>query len=198
MIRLRRNVNTKNYPADARMRHRPSRLTMHLLRIGAYAGVVFWLALVYLGWVLVSGPPTGWHSYLIGWVALAGAGLLMVVTMGHWVKYLRFVLGGLTLGALFAVVDGHLLNRSVPFPRLVAIELSALSAGCGLISHTLATRRLATFDRVMLVGFVAVVVGLFKGSEAAVVGLAFGFVFLLAAWARDRRAGRAGGPETVS
>ncbi len=180
-----------HFSTRATRRNRPSRITTPLLRTGAYAGAVFWLALVYLGWVLISRPPTGWHSYLVGWTALAGAGLLMVITMGYWVRYLRFVLGGLTLGALFAAVDGHLLNRSVPFPRLVAAELAALSAGCGLISHTLTTRQLSIFDRVMLVGFVAAVVsGLFKGPEAAVVGLAFGFAFLLAAWARHRRVSR--------
>ncbi len=169
---------------------RRSRLTMHLLRMCVYVGAVFWLALVYLGWVLISGSPTGWHPYVVGWTALAVAGLLMVATMSRWVKYLRFVLGGLMLGALLAIVDGHLPNSRAPFPRLVAGELAVLSAACGLISHTLAARQLTSFDRVALVGFVAAAVGgLFKGPQAAVAGLALGFAFLLAAWVRERRAG---------
>lgn len=164
-----------------------SRLTTQLLRMGVYAGAVFWLALAYLGWVLISGPPNGWHPYLVGWAVLAVAGLLMIVTMDRWIKYLRFILGGLTLGALLAIADGHLLNSSAPFPRVVAGELAVLSAGCGLISHTLAARPLAVSDRVALVGFVAATVaGLFNGPQAAVIGLALGLTFLFAAWAYDR------------
>lgn len=165
-----------------------SRFATQLLRTGAYVATAFWLAFAYGGWeIAVSAPGSAGHSPVLGWAILAGCIVVATTTVNHWVKYLRFVLGGLTLGALSAVVGGHIVGSNVQIPRLVAAELAALSAACGLISHTLATRRLAIFDRAALVGFVAAAaIGMFTSPKAAVVGLAVGFAFLLAAWARAR------------
>lgn len=167
-----------------------SAVATHLLRIGAYIAAVFWLAFAYAGWELAaSAPGSGQRSPALGWAILAGCFVVVAATVSRWVKYLRYILGGLTLGALLAVADGHLLNSSAPFSRLVAGELAALSAACGLVSHTLAARQLTNFDRVALVGFVVVatVGGLFGSPQAAVFGLGFGFALLLAAWAHNGR-----------
>lgn len=172
-------------------RHR-SAVATHLLRIGAYVAAGFWLAFAYAGWELVaSAPGSGQRSPALGWTILGGCFAVVAATVSHWVKYLRYILGGLTLGALLAVADGHLLNSSAPFSRLAAGELAALSAASGLVSHTLAARQLTIFDRVALVGFVAATVGggLFNSPQAAVFGLALGFAFLFAAWAHSRRSG---------
>jgi hypothetical protein len=171
-------------------RERHSRVAAHLLRIGAYVAVVFWLALVYAGWDLVSTPPTGWHPRLVGGIVLILALAAAVAMMSHWVKYLQVVFGGMTLGALLATVSGHLLSGSQPFPRPAAAAILALSIGCGLISRTLARREITTFDRIGILGLLAAVLaGLFEGGpRAGVVGLGAGFICLLAVWVRSRQA----------
>jgi hypothetical protein len=112
----------------------------------------------------------------------------MIATMNHWIKYLRFILGGFTLGTLLATVQGHVLNDNKPFPRPVAAVLTVLFVGSSLISHTIAERKVGMFDRVALVCFlVAFLGGLFKNTpRAGLIGLGIGFCCLFAAWLHNR------------
>lgn len=105
----------------------------------------------------------------------------MVTTMDRWAKHLQVVFGGLTLGALLALASGHLLNSTQPFPRPVAGILLVLSIGCGLVSRTLADRKLTVADRLALLGLVVALLGsFFQGSPTAgVIGLALGLACLL-------------------
>lgn len=160
-------------------KHR-SRFTTHLLRIGAYVAATFWLAFTYGGWELVSTSDTGRHSHAAGWVILIIASVLMIITMNHWVKYLRVIIGGGVLGGLLATATGHLPNGK-PFPQLIAAILTALLVGCSLISQNLAKRKLSILDRASLIGFLAAFVsGVVKNTPASdVAGLSIGLACLL-------------------
>jgi hypothetical protein len=164
-----------------------SRFTTHLSRIAAYIAVFAWLAFVYVGWVLVSAPETGKHSHLLGGTILIVAVVAMITTMNHWVKHLQVIFGGFILGGILATGSGHLPNGS-SLSRLTAAGLTALFIGCGLISRTLAQRKLRMFDRVALIAFLAAFAcGLVRETPTAgLVGLGIGFGFLSAAWVRDR------------
>lgn len=166
-----------------------SRLKTHLLRIAFYVATAFWLAFAYAGCVLISTPETGRHSHLAGWAILTITAAVMIVTMDHWVKYLRVILAGGILGGFLATATGHLLNGQ-PFPRLIAAIMTALLAGCSVISQTLAKRKLTMLDRAALVGFLlAFVSGIVKDTPmSGVAGLSVGFVCLLIAWSCARSA----------
>jgi hypothetical protein len=164
-----------------------SRFTAHLLRIAAYIAIFSWLALVYVGWVLVSTPESGKHPHLVGGTILVAAVAAMIVTMNHWVKHLQVIFGGFILGSLLAIGSGHFLNGS-PVSRPIAGALTALFVGYALISRALSQRKLRTFDRVALIAFLAAfVAGLVRDTPiAGLVGLGVGFGFLFAAWVHDR------------
>ena len=166
---------------------RRSWFTTHLSRIAAYIAVFSWLVLAYVGWVLVGTPKAGKQPHLVGGTILIVAVTVMIATINLWVKHLQVIFGGFILGGIIATCSGHLLNGS-PLPRLTAASLTVLFIGCGLISRTLAQRRLTMFDRVALIAFLgAFVGGLVRGTPSAgVVGLGIGFGFLFTAWVRDR------------
>jgi hypothetical protein len=148
---------------------------------------IFWLAFVWGAIKVLSAPDTGKHSHLAGWVILVVATSVMITTMNHWVKYLQVVFGGAILGGFLATASGHLLN-GVSVPRTVTAAVTALLIACGLVSRTIAKRKLRLFDRVALVAFLAAfVVGWVKDTPTSYLGgLGIGFGFLLAAWARER------------
>ena len=164
----------------------PHLLRTHLLRIGAYVAVVFWLAFTYGGWELVSTPETGRHSHLAGWTILALVSVLMIATMNSWVKYLSVVLGGGILGGILTTGSG-LLNGK-PFPRLAAATFTALLIGCSVISQTFTRRKLTILDRAALIVFVvALASGMVKDTPASLVAaVSVGFGCLLLAWLRAR------------
>ena len=161
-------------------------LRTHLLRMGAYVAIVFWLAFTYGGWELVSTPETGRHSHLAGWTILALVFVLMIATMNGWVKYLSVIFGGGILGGILTTGSG-LLNGK-PFPRLAAATFTALLVGCSVISQTFTKRKLTKLDRAALIVFViALVSGMVKDTPVSLVAaLSVGFGCLLLAWLRAR------------
>ena len=176
-----------------------SAFSTHVLRAAAYIAAFFWLALVYVGGVLVSRPETGTHSHLVAWAILLVAGVVMITTMDHWARYLPVIFGSGTLGGLLATGAGHLLNGN-PFPRPIAAGMAALFVGCSLVSRPLAKRPLTMIDRVVLVAFlIALIGGMIAGTPiSGFAGLSVGFGCLSVAWLCDRlfvRRGKSAGSD---
>jgi hypothetical protein len=164
------------------------RVVAHLLRVGMYGSMVFWLAFVWGAVKVLSWPDTGRHSHLAGWTILIVAAVIMLATMDHWVKYFQVILGAAILGGLLVTGTGHLLNDARPFPRLAAAGMTALFVGCSAIASTIARRKLKVLDRVALIAFlVSLVGGMAKNApKSNLVGLSIGFACLLGAWISDR------------
>jgi len=161
-----------------------SKFAAHFLRVGAYILAVLWLAFVWGGLKVLSVPDTGRHSHLAAWAILVVAAAVMIIAMNHWVQYLQIIFGGGILGGLIATGTGHLLNDTKPFPRPIAAGMTVLFVACGLISRTLARRRLTMLDRTALIAFlVAFVGGIVKNTPASgLIGLSVGFGCLFVAW----------------
>lgn len=162
---------------------------MHLTRIAIYIGIFLWLAFVYGGVELISRPETGKHSHVGGWILLALCAALMLSTMTCWVRHLQLVIGGFVIGAIFTATIGHLPgNDGSPFSRAMAFGLILILICCSLVVRTIANRRLGTFDRVALTGFLAAIIaGLAKQTDSAgLIGFGTGLGFLCLAWLYDR------------
>lgn len=145
-----------------------------------------WLGLVFGGMGVAFSPSP--HPPIIGWVLLAAAALVLVVTMNHWVKFLFAILVPSVLGGLLTIVDGHALNHPESHvSRLDAVIMTLLIAACAVVSVTFSKRKLKLPDRIALFAFVFCFFGQAVAPRFMLAALGLGSSCLVLAWAIDRR-----------
>jgi len=147
---------------------------------------MIWLALAFggLGTVFSSEarfPP------IVGWLALAIAAVIAVVTMERWVKALPAFLACGVFNGLFMIVTGHFVNdASKTIPRGTAVVITLLAAGATVVGISLALRKPTGVDRLAAFGvFASLLVGLVN-QRFTVWSFGLTFCCLAVAWWTDR------------
>lgn len=144
-----------------------------------------WLGLVFAGMAVAFSPSP--HTPVFGWVLLAAAALVVVITMNYWVKFLFAILVPGVLGGLLTVIDGHALNHpEFHVSRLDGVIMTLLIAACALVSFTFSKRKLRLPDRIALFAFVVCIFGQAVAPRFMLSALGVGFACLAVAWAIDK------------
>jgi hypothetical protein len=145
-----------------------------------WASFAVWL-LLFFGALITVGSPNRQFPVALGWVMLAIAAAVLVMTMSYWVHLLPVLFGYGALNGLLSIVNGHLgTDASRPISRVHAVMMTACFIGCALL--TIRFRRPVTLaDRLGLLGaFAAVVFGVFD-ERASVSACILMFMSVLAA-----------------
>lgn len=102
-------------------------------------GIAFWKT---------SQPP------FLGWLALALASILALVTMDKWVKVLPAILGLSVLNAVLTVWRGYVgADSSHQFPRGRASVILTILVISSVLARTISSRKLNWVDRAALFAF---------------------------------------------
>jgi len=147
---------------------------------------MIWLALVFggLGTVFSSEarfPP------IVGWLALAIAAVVAVLTMERWVRVLPAFLAYGVFNGLFMIATGHLVNdASKTVPPGTAVIITLLGAGATLVGISLASHKPTWVDRLAALGvFASLLVGLVN-ERLTVWSFGLMFCCLAVAWWTER------------
>lgn len=165
------------------------------LTAGAWLLGLAWLFVVFAG-MIELGVGTeldfseGHHpSRALGYLLLAIAAAIFVVTANRWKRAFPGIMVASTLGALLEVEHGHILNNSsVLIPRSIALVQLVVIAGVAGLSFAFKTRPLNLVDRAALLVFTA---SIYLGGKEVLQGkvpiaLIVGGICVLTAWAIDR------------
>jgi hypothetical protein len=161
-----------------------------LRRVGFWLAGMLWFGLVIAGIgitfrpdqtpVVVTQSP---HPPIIGWLLLALAGLILILTADRWIKVLPALLGVGTLGGIMIMASGHELNHPEIHVSLRAgAGLTFFLALSAILSSTFVGRPLHIWDRCALFGFVCCFFGQVVDPKRTVEALAIGLACLLGAW----------------
>lgn len=132
------------------------------------------------------------YPRLVGWICLAAAGIIALVTVDKWVKVLPVFLGMSILNALLAVVNGHVgTSSSGTVSRIDASGVLLCLIASAVCARTFVSRALNRVDRVALMAFLismgwSIVKGLNSFGPLAML------ICLGIAWAYERSQGSAG------
>jgi uncharacterized membrane protein len=151
---------------------------------GIWIAFICWNCLAFVG-VGLAVSETGDHRVL-GWLLVAIAALVAVITMDRWVRRLQAFLGLPILSGILVLVSGHMgADPSNKFSRTTALVLLIGFVACSLLARSLASRELNVIDRAALLGFL-VSVGWLFASFPSFQGLGLMICCLLIAWAHER------------
>ena len=153
---------------------------------GAWLFFGVWLCLIFGGLGTLASSSARFPP-IVGWLALALAAVIALVTMDRWVKVLPVFLAYGVLNGLFMVATGHLVNDSSKgIPRGTAVALTLLGVGSALFGATLRSRRLTKVDRVALSAVVVSLVGGLVNERFTLWSFGLMFCSLAIAWWADR------------
>jgi hypothetical protein len=115
---------------------------------GAWLLGFVWLCLV-LGGIIIGFSPSNYPPGL-GWLLLAVAAAVLVLTVDRWVKAFPGIMAVATVNSLITISSGHATgNASVLIPRSTAILATLLLAGGTALSLTF-RRKVSVLDRFAL------------------------------------------------
>jgi hypothetical protein len=173
-------------------------------RAGAWLLGMAWLGLVIFGMLEAFGTDANFYnghhpSRILGYVVLATAAAIFLVTADRWKRIFPGIMLAATLGSLLQLEQGHALNNpSALIPRSIALMQVVIIAGVTTLSFTFKSRPLKFADRIALLAFaVSIYVGGVEADRREFpLALILGGVCVLAAWAYDnwqrRRPSRGG------
>lgn len=128
-------------------------------------------------------------SRLLGWLMLAAAAVIFIITANRWKRVFPGIMVAATLGSILELERGHAVNLpSVLIPRwIAAVQLVAI-ASVAVLSFTFKNRPLNALDRSALLMFAASIYpgGLEVTNRKAPVTLIGGALCIFVAWAFDR------------
>ena len=168
-----------------------------LRRAGLWLLGFAWLGLVFAGMAIAFTPSP--HSPAVGWVLLAVAAAIALVTMDRWVKIFPGLLAYGILGSVLELSDGHAVGLpQAPVSRPDAVISLLFCAVGAAISVTFARRKLHATDRVALFAFLCVFSGR-RPFRSGWIALGTGLGLLLFAWLYDHfRHRRSNGSRSAS
>ncbi len=144
-----------------------------------------WLGLVFAGLAIAFTPSP--YSPAIGWVLLAIAAIILMVTMDRWVGVFSALLTYAIISGIFTLASGHLPNNpQARVGRTEAMIMIMLYVVSAVVSFTFTKRGLKILDRVALFAFVLCFFGQAVVPRLMLLALGIGTGCLAAAWAYDR------------
>lgn len=144
-----------------------------------------WLGLVFAGMAIAFTPSP--HRPFLGWVLLAIAAILFLITIDRWVVTFSALLAYGVLGGISMILTGHAVSQpSVPVSLFEAITVTLILAFSALLSFTFSKRRLRLLDRIVLLIFVICFFGQAVAPNFELAAFGIGLMGLVAAWAYDR------------
>ena len=169
-----------------------------LRRAGLWLLGFAWLGLVFAGMAIAFTPSP--HSPAVGWVLLAVAAAIALVTMDRWVKIFPGLLAYGILGSVLELSDGHAVGLpQAPVSRPDAVISLLFCAVGAAISVTFARRKLHATDRVALFAFVFCFFWQAADPKIMRIALGTGLGLLLFAWLYDHfRHRRSNGSRSAS
>jgi hypothetical protein len=166
------------------MREKATETKQGFRRAGVWLLGIVWLGLVFAGMAIAFTPSP--HSPAVGWVLLALAAAIALVTVDRWAKIFPGLLAYGILGSVLSLVDGHAVNHpEVPVSRLEGVVMIAFFTIAAVLSFTFTKRKLHVTDRVALFAFVVCFFWQAVAPNLMWVVLGVGFCFLLFAWLYD-------------
>ena len=166
------------------MREKATEVKRGFQRAGLWLLGFGWLFLVFSGLAIVTMPAP--PPPALGWVLLALAAAIAVVTMDRWVKIFPGLLAYGILGSILSLVDGHAVNHpEVPVSRLDGVVMIVFFTIAAVLSFTFTRRKLHVTDRVALFAFIVCFFWQAVAPNLMWVVLGVGFCFLLFAWLYD-------------
>lgn len=155
---------------------------------------IIWLAVVFAGMAIAFSPSP--HRPILGWALLAVAAVVLLLTMGRWVRVFPALLAYGVLRGMLTILDGHLPNRpDMHSARTEATVMTVLLALAALVSVTFGNRKLLLIDRGALLTCVFCFFWQVADKRRMILAPSIGTLALVAAWAvehirlRRRRTG---------
>ena len=143
-----------------------------------------WLCVVFGGIIIGFSPSK--YPPAFGWLLLAAAAAILVLTVHRWVRAFPGIMAVATINSLLTISSGHATgNPAVLIPKSTAILATLLLAGGTALSLTF-RRKVSVPDRIALL---ALAVSIGWGAVDArhwLPALAIGTCCLFLAWAYDR------------
>jgi hypothetical protein len=129
------------------------------------------------------------HPLAVGAVFLLAGLAVLLPTLTRWVTILPGILAYAVIGGLIEIATGHAINSSMPVPRWASVALTIYMIAATFMTSSFQNRRLRPLDYLALLIFVlCVLASMVETIPTRLFSvLAVGFVFLMIAWALERR-----------